>query len=132
MELEVPGAEGAGITAQLERLVELEALSEDWRAQAEARDEVRPGEGAAVHWLVWLGGCADKRDVGAVAGVGVGALFGRRSGLRRWSGCFGPSEDDGGARDTSNTQHLHGTRMVASMRYRMRRGERSETEAGRL
>ncbi|GFR42706.1 hypothetical protein Agub_g3629 [Astrephomene gubernaculifera] len=40
MDIEVPAAEVAGIQEQLARLVELEAVQEDWRAQAEARDEV--------------------------------------------------------------------------------------------
>ncbi|KAG2493008.1 hypothetical protein HYH03_008672 [Edaphochlamys debaryana] len=40
MDIEVPAAEVAGIQQQMVRLVELESLQEDWRAQAEARDEV--------------------------------------------------------------------------------------------
>ncbi|GIL63825.1 hypothetical protein Vafri_17820 [Volvox africanus] len=40
MDIEVPAAEVAGIQEQVARLVELESLQEDWRAQAEARDEV--------------------------------------------------------------------------------------------
>ncbi|GLC33999.1 hypothetical protein PLESTM_000142600 [Pleodorina starrii] len=40
MDIEVPAAEVAGIQEQVARLVELESVQEDWRAQAEARDEV--------------------------------------------------------------------------------------------
>ncbi|EFJ52995.1 hypothetical protein VOLCADRAFT_85808 [Volvox carteri f. nagariensis] len=40
MDIEVPAAELAGIEEQVARLVELESVQEDWRAQAEARDEV--------------------------------------------------------------------------------------------
>ncbi|KXZ51879.1 hypothetical protein GPECTOR_11g314 [Gonium pectorale] len=54
MDIEVPAAEVAGIQEQMARLVELESLQEDWRAQAEARDEVGgPGRGG-VGW--WKGG----------------------------------------------------------------------------
>lgn len=41
MDMEVPAAEVVGIEAQINKLVELESLQEDWRTQAEARDEVR-------------------------------------------------------------------------------------------
>lgn len=41
MEIEVPAAELAGIQEQMGRLAELEGLQDDWKAQAEARDEVR-------------------------------------------------------------------------------------------
>ncbi|KAG2423402.1 hypothetical protein HXX76_015367 [Chlamydomonas incerta] len=40
MDIEVPAAEVAGIQQQMDRLIELESVAEDWRAQAEARDEV--------------------------------------------------------------------------------------------
>jgi len=40
MDIEVPAAELAGIEQQMERLTELESLQDDWRVQAEARDEV--------------------------------------------------------------------------------------------
>jgi len=40
MDIEVPAAELAGIEMQLTRLEELESLQDDWRVQAEARDEV--------------------------------------------------------------------------------------------
>ncbi|KAL6751543.1 hypothetical protein V8C86DRAFT_3019801 [Haematococcus lacustris] len=40
MDIEVPAAELAGIQQQMERLTELEGLQDDWRIQAEARDEV--------------------------------------------------------------------------------------------
>eukprot|EP00198_Chlamydomonas_reinhardtii_P009690 XP_001699027.1 predicted protein [Chlamydomonas reinhardtii] len=39
MDIEVPAAEVAGIQQQMDRLIELESVAEDWRAQAEARDE---------------------------------------------------------------------------------------------
>lgn len=40
MEIDVAAAEVAGIGEQIERLTELEALQEEWTAQAEAQDEV--------------------------------------------------------------------------------------------
>ncbi|GBF93654.1 hypothetical protein Rsub_06757 [Raphidocelis subcapitata] len=40
MEMDVAAAEIAGIGEQIERLTELEALQEEWQAQAEAQDEV--------------------------------------------------------------------------------------------
>lgn len=43
MDIEVPAAEVAGIQQQMDRLIELESVAEDWRAQAEARDEVGIG-----------------------------------------------------------------------------------------
>ena len=42
MEIELPEAELVGIEQQMVRLEELEGLQDDWRVQAEARDEVRP------------------------------------------------------------------------------------------
>ena len=41
MEIELPEAELVGIEQQMVRLQELEGLQDDWRVQAEARDEVR-------------------------------------------------------------------------------------------
>ena len=40
MEIELPEAELVGIEQQMMRLEELEGLQDDWRLQAEARDEV--------------------------------------------------------------------------------------------
>ena len=40
MDIEVPAAELEGIELQMVRLQELEGLQDDWRVQAEARDEV--------------------------------------------------------------------------------------------
>lgn len=40
MDTEVPAAEVAGIELQIDRLVEMETLQEDYTLQAEARDEV--------------------------------------------------------------------------------------------
>lgn len=40
MEIELPEAELVGIEQQMARLEELEGLQDDWRVQAEARDEV--------------------------------------------------------------------------------------------
>lgn len=40
MDTEVPAAEVAGISAQIDKLVEMESLQEDYKLQAEARDEV--------------------------------------------------------------------------------------------
>ena len=40
MEIELPEAELVGIEQQMMRLEELEGLQDDWRLQAESRDEV--------------------------------------------------------------------------------------------
>ncbi len=45
MDIEVPAAELAGIEEQMVRLQELEGLQDEWRVQAEARDEVRRAGG---------------------------------------------------------------------------------------
>lgn len=40
IDTEVPAAEFEGIAEQMQRLDDLEGLQDDWRVQAEARDEV--------------------------------------------------------------------------------------------
>ncbi len=78
MDIEVPAAEVAGIEEQVARLVELESLQDDWRAQAEARDEVR-AERAGGAWLVVVAcGVLSPFVVGWMGlGWGRGELAGR-------------------------------------------------------
>ena len=51
MEIELPEAELVGIEQQMMRLEELEGLQDDWRVQAEARDEVRRGGRLGGGWM---------------------------------------------------------------------------------
>ena len=53
MEIELPGAELVGIEQQMARLEELEGLQDDWRVQAEARDEVSEGCRPRIGEDVW-------------------------------------------------------------------------------
>ena len=41
IDTDVPAAEFDGIAEQMQRLDDLEGLQDDWKVQAEARDEVR-------------------------------------------------------------------------------------------
>jgi hypothetical protein len=59
LEIEVPTAELAGIEQQMERLNELEGLQDDWRVQAEARDEVGAAH-VSAHCCISLLSCALK------------------------------------------------------------------------
>jgi hypothetical protein len=71
MEIEVPAAELVGIEQQMERLSELEGLQDDWKVQAEARDEVSASRKtscwnhALILWraLCRLSGCFGQSDL---------------------------------------------------------------------
>ncbi len=56
MDSELPQAEVEGIELQIVQLAELEGLQDDWKAQAEARDEVGGAGGGAGRGVGQAGG----------------------------------------------------------------------------